>query len=79
MVAPPAPGVNLHKTIIKGNIVKYPSSVCEIVHKINCLHKSPRLADLSLQQKEGKNEKDLHIHNNFDGTDNLHVISGPDI
>ena len=30
------------------------------------------------QQKEGKNEKDLYIHNNFDGTDSLHSAPGPD-
>jgi hypothetical protein len=53
--------------------------MCEMVHKINCLHKPPRLVDFSLQQKEGKNEKDRYIHNHIDGTDSLHVISGPDI
>jgi hypothetical protein len=47
-----------------------------MVHKINCLHKPPRLVDLSLQQKEGKIEKDLYIHNDFDGTDSLR--SAPD-
>ena len=47
-----------------------------MVHKINCLHKPPRLVDFSLQQKEGKNEKDLYIRNHFDGADSLH--SAPD-
>ena len=42
-----------------------------MVHKINCLHKPPRLVDFSLQQKEGKNEKYLYIRNHFDGTDSL--------
>ena len=32
-----------------------------------------------IHKKEGKNEKDLYIHTNFDGTDSLYVISGPDI
>jgi hypothetical protein len=50
-----------------------------MVHKINCLHKPPKLVDLSQQKKEGKNEKNLYIHNHIDGTDGLHVISGPDI
>jgi hypothetical protein len=35
--------------------------------------------DFSLEKKEGKNEKDLFIHNNFDGTDSMYVISGSDI
>jgi hypothetical protein len=30
------------------------------------------------QQKDGKNEKDLYIHNRFDSTDSLHSASGPD-
>ena len=30
------------------------------------------------QQKEGKNEKDLYIHNYIDGTDSLHSAPGPD-
>ncbi len=29
-------------------------------------------------QKEGKNEKDIYIHNNFDGTYSLHSAPGPD-
>jgi hypothetical protein len=53
--------------------------MCEMVHKINCLHKPPRLVDFSLEKKEGKNEKDHYIHNHFDGTDGLYVTSGPDI
>ena len=28
--------------------------------------------------KKGKNEKDLYIHNNFDGIDSLHSAPGPD-
>jgi hypothetical protein len=47
-----------------------------MVHKINCLHKPPRLVDFSLQQKEGKNEKDRYIHNHIDGTDSLHGAPG---
>jgi hypothetical protein len=47
-----------------------------MVHKINCLHKPPRLVDFSLQQKEGKNEKYLYIRNHFDGADSLR--SAPD-
>jgi hypothetical protein len=35
--------------------------------------------DLSLEKKEGKNEKDLYIHNSSHGADGLYVISGPDI
>jgi hypothetical protein len=50
-----------------------------MVHNKNRLHKPPRLVDFSLQQKEGKNEKDRYIHNHIDGTDSLYVISGPDI
>ena len=49
--------------------------MCEIVHKINCLYKSPRLVDLS-PTKKGKNEKDHYIHNNFDGIDSLLGVSG---
>jgi hypothetical protein len=29
------------------------------------------------QKKEGKNEKDLYIHNHFDGSDSLHSAPGP--
>jgi hypothetical protein len=54
MVAHPAPGVNLQKTIIKGNIFKYPSSVCEMVHKINCLHKSSKLVEISATERRKK-------------------------
>ena len=53
--------------------------MCEMVYKINFLHKPPRLVDFSLQMKEGKNEKDLYIHNHIDGTNGLYVISGPGI
>ncbi len=53
--------------------------MCEVVHKINSLDKPPKLVDFSLEKKEGKNEKDLYIHNRFDGTDSLYVISNPDI
>jgi hypothetical protein len=35
--------------------------------------------EFSLEKKEGKNEKDLYIHDYSDGTDGLYVISGPDI
>jgi hypothetical protein len=50
-----------------------------MVHKVNCLLKPPKPVDFSLEKKEGKNEKDLYIHNHIDGTDSLYVISGPDI
>jgi hypothetical protein len=63
----------------KRNFLSSPTSICEMVHKINCLHKPPRLVDFSLQQKEGKNEKNLYIHNSSNGTDSLYVISGSDI
>jgi hypothetical protein len=43
------------------------------------LHKPPRLVDLSEQKEEGRNEKDLRIHNHLDGTDSMYVISGSDI
>jgi hypothetical protein len=43
-----------------------------MVHKINCLHKPPRLVVFSPQQKEGKNEKYLYIRNHFDGANSLH-------
>lgn len=50
--------------------------MCEMMHKTNCLYKSPRLVDFSLSHKEGKNGKNLYIHNDFDGIDSLH--SAPD-
>jgi hypothetical protein len=78
MVDHPAPGLILQKTNIKRNKYDSPSSVCEMVHKINCLHKLPGLVNFSQQQKEGKNEKDLTIHNDFDGVDSLHSAPGPD-
>jgi len=53
--------------------------MCEMLHKINCLHKPPNLVDISLQKEEGKNEKDRYIHYYIDGTDSLYVISDPDI
>jgi hypothetical protein len=78
MVDDPTPGLILQETIIKRNIFNSPTSICEMAHKINCLHKPPRLVDFSLQMKEGKNEKDLYIHNNFNSTDSLHSAPGPD-
>jgi hypothetical protein len=53
--------------------------MCEMVHKINHLYGPPGLVEFSTQKKEGKNEKDLYIHNSFDGADGLYVIPGPDI
>jgi hypothetical protein len=53
--------------------------MCEIVHKINYLYQPPKLVEFSTQKKEGKNEKNLYIHNHIDGTDSLYVTSGPDI
>jgi hypothetical protein len=50
-----------------------------MTHKTIWLHKPPKLVDLSLEKKEGKNEKDLYIHNSSHGTDGLYVTSGPDI
>jgi hypothetical protein len=79
MVDYPTPGLILQKTLIKRNLFSPPSSVCEMAHKVNWLHKPPRLVDFSTQQKEGKNEKNLYIHDHFVGTDSLYVSSGPDI
>jgi hypothetical protein len=50
--------------------------MCELEQK-HYLHKPPGLVKLSQQQKEGKNEKGLYIHNNFDGTDSLHNDTNP--
>jgi hypothetical protein len=50
-----------------------------MAQKTTWLHKPPKLVDLSEQKKEGKNEKDLYIHNSSHGTDGLYVISGSDI
>jgi hypothetical protein len=77
--AHPTPGLILQKTITERNMFHSLSSVCEMVHKINRLHKPPKLVEFSTQKKEGKNEKDLYIHNYYDGTDSLYVTSGPDI
>jgi hypothetical protein len=52
--------------------------LCELVQE-KYLHKPPRLVTLSEQKKEGKNKKDLYIHNSSHGTDGLYVTSGPDI
>jgi hypothetical protein len=79
MVDYATPGLILQKTIIERNIFHSLSSVCEMVHRINCLHKPPIPVEFSLEKKEGKNEKDLDIHDYFVGTDSLHVLSGPDI
>ena len=79
IVTHPATGVNLHKSIKKRNTTNSPSSVCEMAQKTTRLHKPPKLVDLSEQKKEGKNEKDLYIHNSSHGTDGLYVISGSDI
>jgi hypothetical protein len=62
----------------KRNIFTSPSSVFEMAQK-NWLHKPPGLVNFSLKMKEGINEKDLCIHNNFDGNDSLCVTSSPDI
>jgi hypothetical protein len=75
----PTSGLILQKTIRKRNIFNSPASVCEMVHKINCPHKPPRLVGFSLQQEEGKNEKTLYIHNSFVSPDSLYITSGPDI
>jgi hypothetical protein len=78
MVAPPPPGVNLQKTYKKGT-EPILHRLCEIGHKRNWLHKPPGLVEYSFQKEEGKNEKDLYVHNNIVGTDCLYVTSGPDI
>jgi hypothetical protein len=53
--------------------------MCELVHKINYHYLPPKQVEFSTQKKEGKNEKNLYIHNHIDGTDSLYVTSGPDI
>jgi putative hemolysin len=53
----PAPGLTLQKTIRTRNIFSSPSSICELVHKINCLHKPPRLVYLSRKEKKEKMKK----------------------
>jgi len=63
----------------KRNKSNPPSSMCEMAHKTIWLHKPTKLVDLSLEKKEGKNEKDLYIHNSSHGTGGLYVTSGPDI
>jgi hypothetical protein len=40
------------KTLIKGNIFRSPSSICEIVHKLNDLNKAQRLVDLYTIKEE---------------------------
>jgi hypothetical protein len=71
MVEYPAPGLILQNPSEKGTFLIL-QRLCEMVHKINCLHKPPRLVVFSLQQKEGKNEKDLYIRNHRNGLDSLH-------
>ena len=71
----PTPGLILQNPSEKGTFLIL-HRLCEMAHKTNCLHKPPRLVDFSLQQKEGKSEKDLYIRNHFDGADSLH--SAPD-
>jgi hypothetical protein len=76
---PPYPRIDSSKPIGKRNFLSSPTSICELVHKTNCLHKPPKPVDFSLEKKEGKNEKNLYIHNSSNGTDGLYVISGSDI
>jgi hypothetical protein len=52
--------------------------MCELVHKINCRHKPPGLENFSLQQKEGKDEKNLYDHDYIVGTDSLHNAPNSD-
>ena len=47
-----------------------------MLHKINCLHKPPRLVDFSLQLKEGKYEKNLDDLDYFVGYDSLYRAAG---
>jgi hypothetical protein len=49
----PTPGLILQNPSEKGTFLIL-QRLCEMAHKINSLHKPPRLVDLSLQQKEGK-------------------------
>jgi putative hemolysin len=54
MVDYPTPELFPQNPSKKRNFINSPSSVCEMLHKINCLHKPPRLVDFSLQPKERK-------------------------
>jgi hypothetical protein len=76
MVDYPTPGLILQNPSKKGTFL-IPHRLCEMVHKINCLHKPPRPMEFSLQHKEEENEKFLTIRNHFDGADSLLSVPGP--
>ena len=44
--------IDSSKTLIKGNISRSSSSICEIVHKTNNLYKAQRLVDLYTIKEE---------------------------